>query len=341
MIEPEGAAIVRKIFALAGTGMSVLQITRWLNKEQIPTPCQIKNSLGQFHKYWNGKGKEKIWDNSVVRDILRDEHYLGKNVYGKQARIKVGDSHLYNTSPKDWIWVEHCHEPIVSKTDFDAAQKSVREYIPRGRKVSGTHLFSGKIRCEACGHSLYYFKAESPYYRCMTWKNKGVLPCINGKIQESELIEVVLSAIQLYVKVLLGKDAVQEKVGNEGKIAGLRKQLAILEADIKKLQERKAMLYDKLVEEEISREGFQKSQKALTCQQEEVQYRYNELQKELAHLECIAGVEQERRRHWKEYLGTKKLTQGMLEALIDCIYVKQDGAIRIQWKFGDGLTGER
>lgn len=151
----------------------------------------------------------------------------------------------------------------------------------------------------------------------------------------------MLSAIQLYVKVLLGKDAVQEKVGNEGKIAGLRKQLAILEADIKKLQERKAMLYDKLVEEEISREGFQKSQKALTCQQEEVQYRYNELQKELAHLECIAGVEQERRRHWKEYLGTKELTQGMLEALIDCIYVKQDGAIRIQWKFGDGLTGER
>ncbi len=151
----------------------------------------------------------------------------------------------------------------------------------------------------------------------------------------------MLSAIQLYVKVLLGKDAVQEKVGNEGKIAGLRKQLAILEADIKKLQERKAMLYDKLVEEEISQEGFQRSQEVLTYQQEEVQHRYNGLQKELAHLECIAGVEQERRRHWKEYLGTKELTQGMLEALIDCIYVKQDGAIRIQWKFGDGLMGER
>lgn len=126
IIEPKGAAIVRKIFALAGMGMSVLQITRWLNQEQIPTPCQVKNSLGQFHKFWNGKGKEKIWDNSVVRDILRDERYLGKNIYGKQARIKVGDFHVYNTSPEDWIRVEHCHEAIVSKTDFDAAQKSIR-----------------------------------------------------------------------------------------------------------------------------------------------------------------------------------------------------------------------
>ena len=128
----------------------------------------------------------------------------------------------------------------------------------------------------------------------------------------------MLSAIQLYVKVLLGKDAVQEKVGNEGKIAGLRKQLAILEADIKKLQERKAMLYDKLVEEEISREGFQKSQKALTCQQEEVQYRYNELQKELAHLECIAGVEQERRRHWKEYFIQSFFSCSVLENWNTC-----------------------
>lgn len=337
IIEPEGATIVQKIFALAGMGMSVLQITRWLNQEQIPTPCQVKNSLGQFHKFWNGKGKEKIWDNSVVRDILRDERYLGKNIYGKQARIKVGDFHVYNTSPEDWIRVEHCHEAIVSKTDFDAAQKSIREYIPQGRKTSVPHLFSGKVWCEVCGHSLYYFKAETPYYRCMTWRNKGGLPCINGTIQESELIEVVLSAIQLYVKVLLGEDTIQEKERNEGKITDLKKQLVMLQTDVKKLQERKAILYDKLVDGEISREEFQKSQETLTYQQEKMQYQLNGLQKKLAQLECITGVGREGKKHWKEYLGAKELTREMLEALIDCIYVYQDKSIRIQWKFGDGL----
>ena len=157
------------------------------------------------------------------------------------------------------------------------------------------------------------------------------------QIQESELIEVVLSAIQLYVKVLLGEDTIQEKERNEGKITDLKKQLVMLQTDVKKLQERKAILYDKLVDGEISREEFQKSQETLTYQQEKMQYQLNGLQKKLAQLECITGVGREGKKHWKEYLGAKELTREMLEALIDCIYVYQDKSIRIQWKFGDGL----
>lgn len=157
----------------------------------------------------------------------------------------------------------------------------------------------------------------------------------------SQFYKSIFSAVQLYIKILLEEDIIQERVGYKKKITGLRKQLVMLQADIKKLQERKALFYDKLVEGEISREGYQKSQERLTYQQEEIQRRYNELQKELAHLECITSMEQEGKRHWKEYLGSKELTREILDALIDCIYVKHDGTVHIQWKFWGEMMGER
>lgn len=331
VIEPEGAAIVRKIFELAGCGMGVCRITRWLNQKHIPTPCQIKNEQGNFHPWWDGRGKEKIWDESVVRDILRDERYLGKNIYGKRARVKVGNYHVHMTSPEDWIKVERCHDPIVSKQEFNAAKRSVQEYVKK-QKVSAAHLFYGKILCEVCGHSLRYIKTSAPYYDCMTWKQTGKCPCIQGHLKESDLVETVLSAIRLYVKVLLDKGVIQEQKNGEGRISDLRNRFARMQTVRKEFQERKALLYDQFADGKISREEFKRKQEIITQQQEELGRQCDTLQKELSHLESVAGV-QKARGKGEDYLGVKELMRGMVEALIDCIYVHPDKSIHIQWKF--------
>ncbi len=340
VVEPEGAAIVRKIFLLAGEGMSVLQITRRLNQEHIPTPCQIKNKQGKFHKWWNGKGKERIWDDGVVRNILRDERYLGKNVYGKWDCTKVKDHHVHRIPSEDWIKVEHCHEPIISEAEFAAARESAGEYIQEKWRMPTIHLFSGKIQCEVCGHSLRYFKATTPYFRCMTRKYVGECSCMNGRIKEDELEVTVLSAIRLYVKVLLDQRVLQEQGNGGGVLSSLRKQLATMQVDNEKSKEQKALLYDQFADGKISREEFRKRQEAITHRQDDLQQRYDKLQKELSHLECITDAGKVQKKQWEDYLGAEKLTRGMVKALVDCIYVHQDGSIRIQWKFGDGVMGE-
>lgn len=341
VIEPEGAAVVRKIFELAGTGMSALQITRWLNQEHIPTPCQIKNKQGKFHKGWNGKGKKKIWDGSVVRNILRDERYLGKNVYGKRERIKVGDYHIHITSPEDWIRAKCCHDPIVSKEEFDAARKSIHKCIRKEQKISVTHLFHGKILCGICGHSLRYVRASAPYYCCTIWKSTGGYPCIKENLKENELAETVLFAIRMYMKVLIEKILVEKKMVQEQKsgkreISDLQRSLTVMQANRKDLQECKALLYDRFADGKICREEFQKRQKILTYQQEELQQRYDSLHKELVHLECIINKGEMQEKQLENYSGAGELTRKMVEALIDCIYIYEDKSIHIQWKFGDG-----
>lgn len=333
MIEPEGAAIVRKIFILAGRGMGVGYITRRLNQEHIPTPCQIKNRQGKSHPWWEGGGKEKIWEESVVRDILRDERYLGKNIYGKRERVKVGDYHVRMTSPEDWITVKDCHDPIISNEEFAAARKSVQEYVKRGRGVAAAHLFYGKIRCETCGHSLKYKKTSNPYYCCITWKNTGKSPCIKGQLRERDLVEAVLSVIRLYMKIFLEEKIIRKK---SEKISALQRQLVKMRGEEGKFREQKAVWYEQFADGKISEEEFRKRQELIARKQDKRQREYDILQKELSSLEDIAaGKVQEK---GEDFFCVDKLTRGMVEILIDSISVYPNGAVYLKWKFGEVLV---
>lgn len=335
VVEPVGAVIVRKIFGMAGTGMGVMQITRVLNREGIPTPGQVKAMQGKHHKRWSDTGGKKTWDNSVVLDILRDERYLGKNIYGKQGRVGVGSPRIQGNMQGDWIKVDGCHEPIVSADEFRAAHKNIHEYVQRGRGKSVPHLFSRKLRCMDCGHSLWYLDKAVPYYRCMTWKNVGDCACMGVRLKETELAETVLATMQLYIRVLLDGKGSAGKDGDSGCIPELRRRLAALQAENKRNQERKAMLYDRFADGEIGRDEFQNAQGVILRQQEEGQQRYEQMQRELLRLERLADTGRTQGKQWKDYQGAKELTREMVEEFVERIDVYTDGSIRIQWKFGE------
>ena len=335
-VEPEGAAIVRKIFQMAGDGMNVQQITRKLNREVVPTPSQVKNKMGKFHKWWVGIGDGKVWNEGIVLDILRDERYLGKNVYGKKARKGVGDSHIKRNDREEWVVVKGCHEPVVTEEMFAAAQRNICEYTRRGSSTFTLHLFSGKLRCMVCGYSLRCIKRPVLHYRCMTWRNVDGCRCTKEILKESELAQVVFSAIRLYVKTLLDEQVVRQKAEENGHIPALKKQLALLKENIRDFQERKALLYERLAEGEVNRAEFCKVQEMISNRQKDTQQEYDEVQKELRQLECIADHGRMQKEELEGYLGVKELTREMVEEFVECIYVYSDGLIHIQWKFEEG-----
>ena len=328
MVEPEGAAIVRRIFQMAGEGMSVLQILRVLNRERIPTPSQLKNKHGEFHKWWVGVGDNKVWDGSTVVNILRDERYLGKNVYGKHYRPVVGNYRTKRSSREEWVIVEDCHEAILSREEFTVAQKILREQAGRSNSSSVVHLFSGKIRCANCRYTLRRIKSPMPSYYCITKRRAEDLRCMKGHLKESELAEAVFAAVRAYIEVLLDRRELKKKTEDSGRIPALRKQLAVLQSGVKECQERKARLYEQLADEEISREVFKSRQAALSHRQEEAQAEQEQLEEELAKLENIVSSGRMEEQTLENYLGMEELTREMVEAFIDCIYVYDDKSDR-------------
>jgi len=121
----EEVSTVRRIFALyVHARIFPRAIARRLMAEGAPTGC---------HANWYG---------GAVARILRNEKYVGCNVFGKQA-CRLRGKRTANP-PADWVRVEGAFEPIVDRAIFDAAQGIRRRGVDRD--FTDGQLLSGLLR---------------------------------------------------------------------------------------------------------------------------------------------------------------------------------------------------
>lgn len=201
IIDPPAAKIVRHIFSMVGSGMSIAQTAKVLNHQQIPTPMQYKTAAGSFVN-WHCISKENFWTEAAVLRVVRDEQYTGSTVYGRRYYDIVGQSHSVKVSKKDWIIVPDVHEPIVSREEYDQAQAALKEYkerdVPAGTKT--------KIRCGVCGHAMERHNAKQPYYDCRTLRVTDKFPCPPEKIPEQEIHAALLDSLRSMAQIAVDMD---------------------------------------------------------------------------------------------------------------------------------------
>jgi len=118
VIDPIDAPIVLRIFNLAQQGHSIAAITKILNAENVPTKQTSKHRKG-FTKVW---GKGNRWNNTAVRDILQNECYTGKWIYGKTRTTKVGGRQTKKIPRSQWIIIPDALPAIVTQEQFMAVQ---------------------------------------------------------------------------------------------------------------------------------------------------------------------------------------------------------------------------
>lgn len=151
--EPE-AETVRMIFRLynegeSGEGMSTVEIARYLNANNRPTPSISKGTKNK------STGK---WHAGHISIVLRTEAYSGNYTYLKRSKRK-----------KETI--ELAVPPIISAKDFDKTQVRLIENanVARGRK-GHNYLLRGKVFCAHCGRAMVGSSGDSKsgrvYYRC-------------------------------------------------------------------------------------------------------------------------------------------------------------------------------
>ncbi|MBQ8306134.1 MAG: recombinase family protein [Blautia sp.] len=140
VIEPEAAAVVRRIFGMVLSGNGMTTIAKTLNGEGIPSP--------------NGKR----WAQPSLRSLIKNPAYIGDMLYQKTFK----DDHFMqrvNKGELDQFYDAGHHEPIISKEDFDNAQAAVEQ---RGKEVgyqegvnnnrgNNRYCFTGILICKACG----------------------------------------------------------------------------------------------------------------------------------------------------------------------------------------------
>jgi len=219
-INPEETEIVKRIFNEFINGNSIHKIVTKLNEDKVPTK-----------KHMNGG-----WNTSTVARILKNEKYIGTWDWRKYKNVRdpmTGKKKVVPRPVKDRFPIFREDLVIINKEDWEKAQKRWQELkgtwpVSKKKKAfyqqksyihtSPNHLFSGLMKCNACGGAIVLISGKGTgYYGCYNARRKtcsNMLLIPRKRIEETiinELKEKILTAENLeyvYKKV--------EKIAAEG-----------------------------------------------------------------------------------------------------------------------------
>ena len=172
-LNPPADAVVRRIFDMVLQGRSILDVTKTLNAEGIPTT--------------NGKK----WLKTTIHTMLDNEAYTGTLVWGAKAK---------DGAPP--VRVEDAHPAIVSKRDFQKARKLLASRAPKKmnpRRASSPYLLSGLVKCETCGKAMTAAEAKSgryTYYICHSLLKRGKGTCETPRLNSRNFEKLIVSEIR-------------------------------------------------------------------------------------------------------------------------------------------------
>lgn len=246
-IDPDEAAVVRRIFSRYLLGHSVAQIVKDLEADGVKTV----------------RGNAK-WYDGVIRSMLQNEKYMGDallqktyiaDLFTHQSKKNMGELPKY--------YVHDCHPAIIDRETFQKVQEMMARRASRKKvsskaktelgKYSGKYALSDLLVCGECG---------SPYRR-VTWTRKGekriVWRCINrlehGKrvckrsptLDECDIHAAVIAAMNEMFDQRAAKEMVSKVISFALAGNGQEMSLPVVERELRKLQDRQMELFQMAV----------------------------------------------------------------------------------------------
>ena len=172
-IEPGTAPVVQRMFRMAESGKSILDIARTFNAEGIASPGG------------------KLWSKTVVHNMLNNETYKGTLVWGVTAKDKAPP-----------VRVEDAFPGIVSKSQFRRVSELLRSRAPsraHPRRVASSYLLSGLVKCKSCRRALSGQDAKSgrfSYYVCQSIMKRGKGACKTPRLNARHFEKLVVDQIR-------------------------------------------------------------------------------------------------------------------------------------------------
>ncbi len=349
VIDPEAAAVVRRIFALAAAGQGASRIAKELNEAGIPAPTRYKQQRGLPYQNPNGACSAGQWSLASIHQILRNQTYTGDLVQGRHKKVSYKSKKMIWTPKEQWIIAPNTHEPIIGRSTFALVQ-SMRQVRARAGSRTGTvHPLAQKVRCGCCGAAMQQTgnarrDAQGNrvrYLRCGTRRRSRAL-CSNPSVYLPTLEAVISARIRQSIAHYFAPDALcmerMEAALFQGEIQR-EAELERLKADIARRSDALCALYLDKCSGLLSEEQYGELNRAYREERERFQSRALQLEQEVSGCQKVG----ERRRllaHRIDQLTrADHLTRELVCLLIDSVtvYPQEPGTserrIEIAWLF--------
>ena len=336
--DPDAAEVVRRIFRMAGDKRDSTEIARTLNAGCVPTPMQYKEAAG-CTRTWLCAGEHNFWTRDTVNTILRDERYIGTNVFGRWMCGEIGKNHLVSVPRTEWIRVAGCHEGIVTEQEFAQAQDNLREYKEYSKNGPGKRLFQKKVRCGVCGHIMYYFSGKQPYYICNTPRVTDVFGCPGGRLMEEDLHDAVLDGLRMQALYAVDAARIWEEKHRQKQydVKGMRAELSKLAESRTALDSHARKLYEKFAFGELDKDEYLLEKSTDVEKKNSISIRMEELEAELQNVGKNGRLENRFTDNFGKYTEVEELTADIIEDVLQEIVVYSNHVLHIVWNYHDDL----
>lgn len=286
LIDEEAAAIVRRIFALAASGMTLTAICRLLNAEGVPTPTAYQRAHGRLPESRQGSPH---WWSARVSYLLHNPAYWGEHAAFRHAHKNVVEQNpatgkyeafheIKLRSPDDPMVVPLSPDvcpPLVEKWQAEAAHQRIAANKFEAGKYGGTRkaalLRGGYVFCGYCGQQMYCRNANQHHltqYYCRSLREQregrsGGCPHKGYYMSHLALDQAVWQAIVAYFsdpdwleRILAREQArwAEDTEKKPGRLAELKEALAAKEAAANQLVHLAAQLTSDSMREKLQKQ---------------------------------------------------------------------------------------
>lgn len=197
-IIPEEAEIVRSIFDMFLSGMTLREIADYLKAEGIKT-----------------KSGKNTWSIASVQNILKNEKYCGDAITQKTVTIDcIAKTRKKNTGEAPMYYIRDNHPAIVDRKTYNKAQAEMARRNSKrspsdkssasGQGRHSRYALSDILHCGECGtkyrRTIWCVKGEKiPVWRCCNRLDHGKQFCKHSPtIKESDLHEAIVGAMSKF-----------------------------------------------------------------------------------------------------------------------------------------------
>lgn len=331
--DPNTADTVRRIFTMVAEGVSVEDVARILNEEGVQTPSQKKAGTPSGHANW----ADNYWRPKTIYRIIRNQQYIGSTVFGKNIRDRIGAHHTVRAALKDWIVVNDCHEPLVSKGLFRMAQERLGgDFKQTAGHTKSDNPLAKKVYCGVCGYAIIWQGKVDPYYRCMTPRTVPWMTCCQDKIYATDILGMVTAAIRMQARyaVEMKHIADEQRAGQEEMLSTLRIELQSLADFQRQLAGHGEKLYEDLICGVLSRSDYARQKAGLLERRDLVIQREAEINGRIAEISEAGSRFVEK---YSCYSELDALTSEIAADLLDRVIIWPDGGLDIKLNYLDEI----
>ena len=335
VIDEEVAPVVRRIFALALSGMSCRNIATLLNQEGVPTPATYANLPVARPGPYTG-----LWSSERISEMLGNETYIGNMVQGRSVKISYKSKKCLRQDPANWVVVEGTHEPLVDAETFRKVRLLVNS---RKHTRSRTYdfLLKGLIFCHECGYPLAVLNRKNArgedvlYFVCRTYQRftkAGVCTC--HSIKEKTVTDAVIAKVREVCQAYLNPDELlpmaREAVEKARKQSGLEMELQTLQSKIDSLTANLDRMYTDRLSGLLPEADFQRIFGRIKLEREQLEEKQQEL--ELQKKSPIRS-EDRARELVQRFIATAGESRELLVSLIERVELTEDKKVVIKFRF--------